>query len=111
MSSSEPEFVDVAAEAEVGPSQAVPFQVGRRDLLLCNVDGTFYAISDRCTHAAWSLADGELRHGQIICSLHGAQFDVRTGQATGTPATRPLRTFPVRTQKGRIFVQVQQPPQ
>ncbi len=110
MSSDEPAFVDVAAEAEVGPSQVVPIRVGRRDLLLCNVDGTLFAIADRCTHAAWTLADGELRNGEIICSLHGATFDVRTGRATGAPATKALGTFPVRTQNGRILVQVHQPP-
>ena len=46
----------------------------------------------------------------VAGSLHGATFDLRTGAATGLPATKPLRTFPVRTRDGRIQVAVPPPP-
>ena len=96
----------MAATAAVAPGEVVPFRAGGRDFLICNADGTFYAVAERCTHAAWSLAGGELLHCQLTCSLHGGKFDVRTGEATLLPVTKPLRTFPVHTQDGRIWVQV-----
>ena len=90
--------------------RAVAFRALGRDFLLCHVDGRYFAVADRCTHAAWSLANGELRGCELVCALHGARFDLRTGAATRPPASKPLRTFPVRTQGDRIEVQITAPP-
>jgi 3-phenylpropionate/trans-cinnamate dioxygenase ferredoxin component len=46
-----------------------------------NVDGSFYAIDDTCTHEVWSLADGYIHGTQVECALHSARFDLRTGEA------------------------------
>jgi len=71
------------------------------------VDGEFYATSDLCTHEDWSLGeDGDLDGHEIICCLHQASFDVRTGAVIAFPATEPLRTFPVRVADGEVWVEV-----
>ena len=71
------------------------------------VDGEFYATSDLCTHEDWSLGeDGDLEDHKIICCLHQASFDVRTGAVIDFPATEPLKTFPVRVADGEVWVGV-----
>lgn len=71
------------------------------------VDGEFFATSDSCTHEEWSLGeDGDLDGHQIICCLHQAAFDVRTGEVTAPPATEPLKTFPVRITDDEVWVDV-----
>jgi 3-phenylpropionate/trans-cinnamate dioxygenase ferredoxin subunit len=102
-------FHDVAAMDAVGPGRAVGFEVGGRRLIVCNAGGDFYAVADRCTHAAWPLAGGDLEGSELICSLHGGRFDLRTGAAACPPATKPLRTFDVATRDGRILVRVPPP--
>ncbi len=68
------------------------------------MDGSFYALHDRCPHRGGSLCAGPLtgttavddqggvryeRAGRIVrCSWHGWEFDVTTGQALADPRTR-----------------------
>ena len=59
------------------------------------VDGEVYAIADTCTHSDASLSEGELNGPLIECWLHGAEFDVRTGEAVTPPATAPVAKFHV----------------
>lgn len=73
---------------------------------LFRVDGEFYATADTCTHEDWSLGDdGDVEGYEVICALHQARFDVRTGEATGFPATAPLQTYPVVVADGDVWVQ------
>jgi nitrite reductase/ring-hydroxylating ferredoxin subunit len=103
-------FHDIGPASGVAPGKAVAFETRGRRFVVCNTGEEFFAVADRCTHAAWRLADSALRGGEIVCSLHGARFDLRTGAATGPPASKPLRTFAVRNEGGRLLVQVPPPP-
>jgi 3-phenylpropionate/trans-cinnamate dioxygenase ferredoxin subunit len=67
-------------------------------------DGSFYAVDDTCTHQEASLADGYLEGCAVECPLHAASFDLRTGEPSGLPATRPLRTHAIVVDAGVIFV-------
>ena len=73
-------------------------------VLLCNVDGEFYAIEDVCSHDGGALDQGELEGCRIICPRHGANFDVRTGEALTLPAILPLPTYKVRAEGDDIFI-------
>jgi len=64
-------------------------------MLLCNVDGEYFAVADMCSHEDFSLSYGCLKGYDIECSLHGARFDVRTGAPTAEPADESIATFPV----------------
>jgi 3-phenylpropionate/trans-cinnamate dioxygenase ferredoxin subunit len=67
-------------------------------------DGDFYAVDDTCTHQDASLADGWLEGCTVECPLHASCFDLRTGQPSGPPATKPIRTYPVVVEDGVIRV-------
>jgi 3-phenylpropionate/trans-cinnamate dioxygenase ferredoxin subunit len=54
-----------------------------------------YAISDTCSHSDASLSEGDVRNGRIECWLHGAEFDLATGEAVTGPAFEPVETFKV----------------
>ncbi len=41
---------------------------------------------------------------EIICTLHGARFDLRDGCPTAGPASRPLATFPIELRDGELYV-------
>jgi len=64
-------------------------------MLLCNVDGEYFAVADMCSHEDFSLSYGCLKGYDIECSLHGARFDVRTGEPTAEPAEEAIATFPI----------------
>ncbi|WP_199742746.1 non-heme iron oxygenase ferredoxin subunit [Nocardia stercoris] len=73
-------------------------------LLIYRVDGEIYATADTCTHATASLSEGELEGHTIVCPVHWAEFDVRTGRALCFPATQALETFEVSVEDGQIYV-------
>ena len=64
---------------------------GDTAILVCNVDGELYALA------------APLQGAEIECVLHGARFDVRTGQALCAPAYAPAPKFPVRVEDGVIY--------
>ncbi|TBR19059.1 non-heme iron oxygenase ferredoxin subunit [bacterium] len=63
---------------------------------VCNVEGTYYAVEDVCTHDDGPLGEGSLRGAELECPRHGARFDVKSGAALRMPAVVPVRTFPVK---------------
>lgn len=75
-------------------------------ILVCHVEGEFYAIDDLCTHEDFSLSYGCIKGDQVQCSLHGARFNVKTGAPMLEPAEIPLKTYPVTIEAERIFVEV-----
>ena len=79
------------------------------ELLICQVRGSYYAVSNRCSHANQALSGGKLRGHTISCPLHGARFDVRTGKCLAAPATAPIRSFPVTLEAGKVLVAVDDP--
>ncbi len=85
----------IAKAADVPPGSAKRFEVDGVEVLLCNVDGAFYAVEDVCTHDGGPLDQGELEGCRIMCPRHGALFDVTTGAALTLPAVVPLPTYPV----------------
>jgi nitrite reductase/ring-hydroxylating ferredoxin subunit len=80
------------------------FEGGPEPILVCNVDGEFFATQDTCTHADWPLSDGYLDGATVECTLHWAKFCVRTGKVEAIPACQALRTFEVRVDGDDIFV-------
>jgi 3-phenylpropionate/trans-cinnamate dioxygenase ferredoxin subunit len=96
----------VATASAIAPGTTLRIVAGSEAVLLCNVDGTLYAIEDGCTHDGGELDQGELEGCRIMCPRHGAYFDVTTGAALTLPAILPVATFPVRVEGDDVFVDV-----
>jgi len=75
------EFINVADTSALPAGKMMMVTAGGKEILLANVDGAYYAIANKCTHLGGSLVKGTLNGSVVTCSRHGAQFDVRTGQA------------------------------
>ena len=57
--------------------------------------GDIFAFRDRCSHAGSSFAAGRVIRQCLVCPMHGARFDVRTGACVGSPYP-PLEQFETR---------------
>jgi 3-phenylpropionate/trans-cinnamate dioxygenase ferredoxin component len=77
------EYVRVADKSELPANKMIMVVVSGKEVLLANVDGSYYAIANKCSHLGGSLAKGSLQGCIVTCPRHGARFDVRTGQAVG----------------------------
>lgn len=90
------DFITIAKTTDVKPGAMKTFTVNGKRVLIANLEGTFFATQDLCTHDNGTLADGELVDGEIECPRHGARFDAKTGRVMALPAMFPIKTFPVR---------------
>ena len=77
----------------------------REEILVANVEGTFRAMDNVCSHSGGALADGYLDGHIVMCPLHGWEYDITTGCCTHI-RDECLRTFPVVVTDGEIFVEV-----
>ena len=94
----------VCNKSEVAPGTAK--RIDDLEIAVCNLDGTFFAIKDICTHEQAPLSDGELIGDTIVCPWHGACFSVETGEALSLPATEPVETFPVVLQGDDVYLEI-----
>lgn len=81
--------------SEIQPGQIGLVEVDYEEVAVYNVDGTFYATHNACTHAEGPMNTGTLRGKEAICPWHDSCFDVTNGQVTCGPATEPLKTYRV----------------
>ena len=96
----------VCAIADVPPGNCFRVEIEDEDILLVNVDGDIYACSNICSHDYAVLHEGEIENEQVICPLHLARFDVRTGEALSPPAYEALTSYPVRLVED-IFIELE----
>jgi 3-phenylpropionate/trans-cinnamate dioxygenase ferredoxin subunit len=77
------------------PGKPVRIDKNGESICVTRVGDEIFAISDTCSHSDASLAEGDVTDYKIECWLHGAEFDLRTGQALTPPAVAPVKTYSV----------------
>ncbi len=100
-------FVKALSTSDIPPGTKKTVFVSGKKIAIANVDGEFFAVDDSCTHQHCSLGtSGFLDGSAIICSCHGAQFDVATGEALSLPATVDLQTYETTIEGSDVMVAV-----
>jgi nitrite reductase (NADH) small subunit len=75
----------ISSVAEVSRGTCKVVQAGGKTIALFNIDGTFYALDNACTHRGGPLGEGRVDGTVVTCPWHGNRFDVTTGRViTGT---------------------------
>lgn len=100
-------MIDAGSINEIPPGKTKRLELGQgQRVLICNVAGELFAVDDRCTHEDSSLYLGCLKDDVIHCSLHGGQFNVKTGAAVAEPAEGKLKTYEVLIKDERIYLDI-----
>lgn len=103
---SEKNFVPAAKLDEVPPGAKKLVELGGTEVILCNTKDRIFAVRNLCSHAHEKLDCGRMKSGWIACPVHGARFNLETGEAMNPPATLPIDTFEVRIEGDTIEVAV-----
>ena len=100
--------VRVCAVGDVASGTAKRIDVDGLRLCVVNVDGTYYVIGDECSHADYSLSEGDVwcEEREIECPKHGSTFSLVTGEPQTLPATRPVPVYAVRVDGDDVLVEV-----
>lgn len=102
------EWTRLAHIAEVLPGERMTAWVDDLPILLVNIDGDYFAVEDKCTHEDFELSAGPVDAGtaSIECVLHGARFDLKTGEALCAPAYTPVRAFPLKVEDDYLWADI-----
>ena len=100
------ERVDVTGAGEIAPGQSKVIEVGEKKIAVFNVDGSYYAIDDTCTHRGGPLSEGTREGTKITCPWHGAQFDLTDGKVLGGPASKGIGSYRVDISADRIHIEI-----
>ncbi|MFQ5740823.1 MAG: Rieske (2Fe-2S) protein [Acidobacteriota bacterium] len=100
------ELTKVAETKDLKEGAAICIDVNGESVALFNLDGTYYALSDSCTHVGGPLSEGEVSDGRVTCPWHGAQFDLRTGEVLRAPAMEGVATYEVVVEGNDIHIRV-----
>ncbi len=96
----------LATVAEIPPGTMKSFEIRNERILVCNVNGAYYAIADECTHDSAPISTGTLIKDQVVCPRHGARFDVKDGAVKAPPAVVPIHTYKVMIEGEDIYVEI-----
>jgi 3-phenylpropionate/trans-cinnamate dioxygenase ferredoxin subunit len=100
--------VRICSVSDVASGSAARFDVDGQRLCVVNIAGRFYVIGDRCSHADYSLSEGEVWEDdlEIECPKHGSTFSLVNGEPQSLPATRPVPVYDVRVEGDDVIVSV-----
>ena len=73
-------FTKVAETSEIPVGKMKMVKINDGEVLIANVNGSFYAIANWCTHKSGDLSEGSLEGNIVTCPIHGSRFDVTTGK-------------------------------
>src|SRR5215211_2783773 len=99
-------LVTVARLSDLVPGKGVCVQANGKKLALFLVEGKCYAIDDSCTHRTTPLSDGFCYGTEVVCPLHGARFDLATGEHRSPPAKTGVRAYAVQVEGDEVKVEV-----
>lgn len=98
--------IKVAAFSELEEGVGLRVDLTEHRIAIFLVDGTVFAIGDRCSHAEASLAEGEVFDTEVECPKHGSVFDLVTGEPHSLPATKPVPVYHVSVEGGDVYLEV-----
>jgi len=93
-----------AADLPINGNLAV--RMGEHCLLVCNADGRYHMVENRCSHQESPLEGGRIRRGHLSCPRHGVRFNLSTGEPLGALTRVPIRTYPVEIVDGFVTVDI-----
>jgi 3-phenylpropionate/trans-cinnamate dioxygenase ferredoxin subunit len=93
---------------ELKPGTARRFDVEGHRIAVVRIGDQFYALGDRCSHADYSLSEGDVWEDEreIECPKHGSTFSLETGKPQTLPATKPVPVYRIRVHGDELFVEL-----
>jgi len=114
-----PEFVDVLSIDQIKSGEMKSVIANGLGILIARAGDKYYAAANSCPHMGAVLSRGRLEGTVLTCPRHRSQFDLRDGHcirwtdwkgpklslARLLRRPRPLTTYPVKVEGGRVYVQ------
>jgi len=104
---------------KISDNQIMEVNISNHSILLGRFEGSYYALSGKCTHLGCKLAKGEFNKGVITCPCHGSQFSIVDGSVvkwiedwpmffnklTKTIGLdKPLKTYNLELERDKLYI-------
>lgn len=99
-----PNLTDLMSIDDTFEGEVVRVDIADKNLAVYNLNGQIYCTDNLCTHGNALLSDGYMEGFDIECPFHQGRFDIRDGRPTCEPATKPVKSYPITIENGRVFV-------
>ena len=90
---------------EIPSGESKQFNIGEIEILVINLNGRYFCLAARCTHAGAPLVEGEIFGDVLICPWHGSNFRVTDGSVLKGPAERPLTVYKNMIKGNDLFIE------
>lgn len=98
--------IKVAETTDISSGEALKVTLDGAAVALVRVEERFYAVGDVCSHANYSLSEGEVyaEDLEIECWKHGSTFSLIDGKPQCLPATGSVPVYEVEVEDGMIYL-------
>ena len=103
----------VAEPGELPEGRVKTVTASVHSMALTHIDGTYYAMDNRCPHQGGPLGEGSIEAGKegacmLRCPWHGWDFDPKTGLPPGGHEDTGQQMFPVESREDGIYVAIEE---
>ncbi len=97
-------FIKLASTNDAKPNSMMGLAINDKKILLVNVNGSYYAIDNVCTHRGCQLSKGKLQGETVVCPCHGSTFDLKTGNFVKGPTKKPEPAYELKVENNDIMI-------
>lgn len=97
-------YIRMARSGQIPEGIVRRFEHNGLQIAIARSGGQTYALNNFCTHLACHLSSGKVEDGGLVCLCHGSIFDLATGDPINPPATRSVKTYPIKEENGQVYV-------
>lgn len=108
------DFVKAARTSDFDFANKKKVALGGKEILVTKIDGSYYAIDNKCTHMGGSLYDGKLEGANVVCPRHGSVFDARTGKVVQSGKlfmkkvkATDLKSYPIKIEDTDLLIGIE----
>ena len=100
--------VRMCALGDLSDAAATRFVVDGHKIAAALIGDRVYAIGDTCSHADYSLSEGELYASELEleCPKHGSTFSLTDGEPQCLPATAPVAVYATSIDGDDVYVEL-----
>jgi nitrite reductase/ring-hydroxylating ferredoxin subunit len=83
----------VCSSEKINNNSMAVFTIKQTDVLIGRRNGKLFAFNNSCPHRGASLSKGEFNDDNIVCYMHGYEFNVFTGKLENVKSWKKENTW------------------
>lgn len=96
----------IATLTDLSEDTLTKVEVEGKAIVIGLVDGKPFAMEGRCSHMGQDLSKGKKEGYLVRCKMHGAEFDIRTGDVLRNLQAKKLQTYPLTLEGEEVFIEL-----